>query len=94
MTTTSLKLPDHLKQRTIAAAQAQGVSPHAFMIEAIEFAASAAEQRSGFFAEAKAAREQMLATGEGFDADEVHAYLKARIADKASRKPKTVSWQG
>lgn len=94
MSTTSLKLPDELKQRAIVAAEIAGVSTHAFMVQAIEQAAAAAEQRAGFVAEAQAAREQMLRTGKGYDASEVHAYLKARIAGKKTAKPKAKSWQG
>jgi predicted transcriptional regulator len=93
MSTTSLKLPDELKQRAIAVAQEQGVSPHAFMVQAIERAATAGEQRAGFIAEAQAAREQTLKSGKGYDADDVHAYLKARIAGKKSTKPKAKSWR-
>ena len=94
MSTTSLKLSDELKQRAVAAAQMKGVSPHAFMVSAIEQAATAAEQRAGFVGEAQAAREQMLRTGKGYDAGEVHAYLKARIAGKKAVKPKAGSWRG
>lgn len=94
MSTTSLKLPDELKQRAIAAAQQQGVSPHAFMVCAIEQAATATERRAGFVAEAEAAREEMLKTGKGYDADEVHAYLQARLAGKKPTRPKAKSWQG
>ena len=36
MATTSLKLPDDLKQRAAKAAHELGVSPHAFMVSAIE----------------------------------------------------------
>lgn len=93
MSTTSLKLPDDLKQRAVAAAQKQGVSPHAFMIHAIEQAATAAERRAGFVAEAQAARDQMLKTGKGYEADAVHAHIKARIAGRKSAKPKAVSWR-
>jgi predicted transcriptional regulator len=93
MATTSLKLTDELKQRTVALAQKQGVSPHAFMVEAIEHAAAAAEQRLGFVEDAQAARAQMLKSGLGFDAQEVHAYLKARVSDKAAPKPKATPWQ-
>ena len=93
MSTTSLKLSDELKQRAVAAAQKQGVSPHAFMVQAIEQAAELAERRAAFMAEAHAAREQMLRTGKGYDADEVHSYLKARIAGKKSAKPKARSWR-
>lgn len=93
MATTSLKLPEALKQRAAVIAQKQGVSPHAFMVGAIEHAAAAAECRSAFVEDALAARAQMLKTGKGFDVQEVHTYLKARIADKKTSKPKARSWQ-
>jgi predicted transcriptional regulator len=93
MSTTSLKLSDELKQRAIAAAEKQGVSPHAFMVQAIEQAAASAERRAAFVAEAQASRQQMLRTGKGYDADEVHAYLKTRIAGKKSAKPKAKTWR-
>jgi predicted transcriptional regulator len=93
MATTSLKLPDALKQRAAAVAQKKGVSPHAFMVDAIEHAAAAAERRSAFVEDALDAREQMLKTGKGFDAQEVHAYIRARIAHKKASRPKARSWQ-
>lgn len=93
MSATSLKLSDELKQRAVAAAEKKGVSPHAFMVHAIEQAATSAEQRASFVADAQAAREQMLTTGKGYDASEVHSYLKERIAKGKSAKPKAISWQ-
>ena len=93
MSTTSLKLPDELKQRAVAAAQQQGVSPHAFMVHAIEQAATSAERRASFVAEAQVAREHMLNTGKGYATGEVHAYLKARIAGKKPAKPKAGTWR-
>ena len=93
MATTSLKLSDELKQRAAALAQRRGVSPHAFMVEAIEHAAAAAERRAGFLEEAQAAREQMLKTGEGLDAGEVHAYLESRVNHRQAPRPKVKSWQ-
>lgn len=93
MSTTSLKLSDELKQRAVAAAEKKGVSPHAFMVYAIEQAAAAAERRTSFVSEAQAAREQMLKTGKGYDVSEVHAYLRARISGNKSAKPKARSWQ-
>ena len=65
MATTSLKLPDELKQRAIAAAEKKGVSPHAFMAQPIERAATVAESRASVVGEAQAAREKMLSTGKG-----------------------------
>jgi len=94
MTTTSLKLPDDLKQRTVSAAKQLGISPHAFMLNAIEKAALAAERRNQFVAEALAARDALLEAGQGYAADEVHAYLKERVAGKATPRPEIKPWQG
>ena len=75
MATTSLKLPDDLKQR------------------AIEQAASAAELRQRFINDALAARDQMLKTGEGYDADDVRAYIQARIAGLNPQRPVPKKWR-
>lgn len=93
MTTTSLKLPDDLKQRTIKAARKQGMTPHAFMVSAIEQAAVAAEQRAIFVADAETARKGMLKSGMGYDAKAVHAYLRKRVAGTKSARPKAKSWR-
>jgi predicted transcriptional regulator len=93
MATTSLKLSDELKLRATAMAQRQGISPHAFMVGAIEHAAAAAEQRASFVADAVNARKQMQESGKGFDADEVHTYLMARANGQKVIKPKAKSWQ-
>ena len=94
MTTTSLKIPDDVKQLAIVAAQQQGVSPHAFMVDAIRIAATAAEQRARFVADALASRKQMLQSGKGYAAGEVHDYLLQRARGKAANKPKAKSWRG
>jgi len=93
MATTSLKLSDQLKQRTLDLARQQGVSPHAFMVQAIEQAATAAELRASFLQSAQAARADMLETGLGYDVAEVHAYLGARITNKNAPKPEAKTWQ-
>ena len=94
MSTTSLKLPDDVKELAVAAAQLQGVSPHAFMVEAIRSAAAAAERRAGFVAQARAARTELVRSGKGYAADEVHAYLRLRASGKAAPKPKAKPWRG
>ena len=93
MSTTSLKLSQELKKRAAAIAQARGVSPHAFMVDAIEQAAIAAEKRAEFVAGALAARDAMLKTGKGYAADEVHAYLRNRGDGTTSKRPKPKSWR-
>ncbi len=93
MATTSLKLPDDVKHQAIAAAKRSGISPHAFMVEAIRSAAAAADRRAGFVAEAVAARKALKKSGIGYRAGEVHAYLDARVRRKPTSKPKPGTWR-
>lgn len=80
MSTTSLKLSEELKQRAANAAREIGVSPQAFMIDAIRHAAEAVEQRQAFIAQAQAAHADMQSSGEGYAADDVRAYLRQRAS--------------
>jgi predicted transcriptional regulator len=93
MSTTSLKLPDELKQRAATAAQELGISTHAFMIEAIRQAADAAEERSQFVAQALAARSEMLRTGLGHEASETRAYLRDRLNHPQLAAPPLKPWR-
>jgi len=92
MATTSLKLSDELKEQAANTAMALGMSPHAFMVEAIKHATHNAEVRRAFIAQANAARKQALKTGKAYDAKDVHQHMRDRIAGikKNSLKPK--SW--
>ncbi len=93
MATTSLKLPDELKEQAANAAIRLGMSPHAFMVEAIRRAAAAADERARFVVSAQAARKEALKSGKGFDGAEVHAYIRARAAAKVASRPKAKSWR-
>ncbi len=94
MSTTSLKLPEDLKKRVMAAAQGRGMSTHAFMVRAIEESAKAAELRATFVAQAEKARKAALRTGKGYEAEAVHEYLLARINSRPTARPKPASWRG
>ena len=93
MATTSLKLPDELKARAALAAKARGVTAHAFMLDAIRELTTATEQRARFVADAQAARQQALSTGMGYAADDVHQYLRDKVAGRAAQKPKVKAWR-
>jgi len=92
MSTTLLKLPDELKQRAIDAAQALGISPHAFMVNAIRQAVHAVEQRCAFNAQARDAKAEMLAEGHGYPAADVRTYLRSRMTDSAAGIPNMKPW--
>ena len=93
MTTTSLKLSQEIKQLAAAEAKRQGVSPHAFMVDAIKMAVLAAEKRAVFVADAVAARNDSINSGLGHEADEVHAYLRARVQGTTAIQPKDRPWR-
>ena len=93
MATTSLKLSDELKARAQAAADRNGLSPHAFMLQAIEQATSNAELRADFIADALAARKHMRETGIAYAAEDVHEYIRARIRGESPSFPKPTPWQ-
>ncbi len=93
MTTTSLKLPDELRARAAEAARNRGITTHAFMLGAIRDAITAAERRADFVAAAQAALEETLQSGEGFDAHDVHAYLRAKVSGKTAARPRAKSWR-
>lgn len=93
MATTSLKLPDDVKQLAVAAAKHRGVSPHAFMVEAIRVAATAEEKRAQFVSDALESRAETVESGEGYAAEEVHAYLRARAEGTTASRPRAGFWR-
>ena len=93
MATTSLKLPEDVKQLAAVAAKHRGMTPHAFMVDAIRQVAAAAEKRAQFVADAKEAQSESLSSGKGYAADEVHAYIRARAQRKPGARPRARSWR-
>jgi predicted transcriptional regulator len=85
---TTLKLPDELKQRISRVAEATGQSPHAFMIEAIEAQTGFAERRRQFIASALDAEREVARSGIVHDGDEVLSYLQARLTGQPTRRPR------
>ena len=88
--TTTIKLPDDLKQRIAPLAEAAGKTAHAWMVEALERQAAMAEAREAFLQEAEASAAEIDAGGALFAAEDVAAYLLSRAAGKAPARPKRV----
>lgn len=93
MVTTSLKLPDDVKQLVAEAASRQGITPHAFMVDAVATAAMDARKRAEFVADAVAARQQALRTGHGYAAKGVHVWLHAKANGRTAHKPGATKWR-
>ena len=85
----SLRLPEELKKRVEKVAEAQDVTPHGFMLEAIREKLAAEEARAGFHAEARRRLERMKRTGTGIPAEQVFEYLRQRAAGGPAKRPKS-----
>lgn len=91
---TSIKISSRLKSKIERLARSAGESSHAFMLRALEGQVEAAERYQAFLRDGLRADEAMLRSGMGYAADDVHAYLKAKVAGRRARKPGPVHWRG
>jgi hypothetical protein len=55
----------------------------------METSSDVSQQRERFIAYALLARQQILSEGVGYDAKEVHRYIRARIAGQNPQRPET-----
>ncbi len=90
MSTTTLKLPDDLKERIVAAAADAGKTPHAFMVEALAAQTALAERRRAFVDAAATAEQEVAEYGLVYDADAVFSYLQDTLKGKRAKRPKAV----
>jgi predicted transcriptional regulator len=91
---TSIKIPRGLKTKIERLARTAGESSHAFMLRALEGQVEAAERYQTFLRDGIRADEAMLRSGLGYAADDVHAYLEAKVAGRRARRPRPVRWRG
>lgn len=70
-----------------------GLTTHAFMLSAIDHAVQVAEEHAKFVAAAVEAREEMLRSGDGHDAADVHAHIQAVANGEKVARPKAISWR-
>ena len=89
---TTLKLPERLKQRIAPLARSAGKTPHAWMVEALEAHTALAERRKIFVADALAAEKEAERSGRVYAAGEVDRYLRARVAGRKAKRPKPARW--
>ena len=80
-------LPEGLKERILPLAAAQGKSPHAWMVDALQAQVALADMRSGFVAEALAAADDIDRGGVLFASEDVAAYLRGRAAGERPARP-------
>ncbi|OGA08864.1 MAG: hypothetical protein A3D95_00995 [Betaproteobacteria bacterium RIFCSPHIGHO2_12_FULL_69_13] len=87
---TTLKLPEELKERIAPLAQSAGKTPHAWMIDALEAQTALAELRKRFVEAALTSVAEYERTGKAYAAQDVRKYLLAKVSGKKPRRPRPV----
>jgi predicted transcriptional regulator len=87
MPTLSVKLDEQSRSKVQALASQQGVTPHAFMVRAIESAVARSEVEGAWVARALLARKNMEQTGMVVDGLAMAKYLKDKVRGRVSQRP-------
>lgn len=85
--TTTLKLPEDIKERIAAAAEVAGKTPHAYMIDALSAQTALDERRRALVQAAHLAEQEVVEYGLVYDADEVFSHIQAKTAGKSGKRP-------
>jgi len=88
--TTSLKLPDELKEKVAELARGVAQTPHAYMVDAIAERVALDERHRAFVDRAAQSREALGQSGQAFRLEDVAAHYRARLAGIDSRRPRPV----
>jgi predicted transcriptional regulator len=87
MPTTTIRLPENLKDRVAAAAKRSGTSTHGFILDAIAEKAEQEDLRAAFDAEAEDRYARIIATGKTISWQEMRIYLEDRLAGNEAKQP-------
>lgn len=88
MSTTSVRIPGELKSRLAKAAERGGVTPHAFIVGAIERCTEEAEADAALQRAATRRLRRFEATGEAIPWTEAREYLEALARGESPPRPK------
>jgi predicted transcriptional regulator len=87
MSTTTIRLPDDLKERITRAAERAGTTSHAFMLDAIAERVDESERRNDFHDTAEQRYTRIVSSGKTIPWKEMRTYLEARSAGKKTARP-------
>ena len=88
MSTTTIRLPQDLKERIARAAERAGSTAHSFILEAIAEKAEREERRTEFQDTAEQRAAEILASGKAVPWSEMRRYLERRLTGKKVTRPK------
>jgi len=88
MSTTTIRLPEDLKDRIAHAAERAGMTSHAFILDAIVDRVDEEERRNDFHDTAERRYAEIVASGMTIPWSEMRTYLENRLAGKKTSRPK------
>ena len=88
--TTTLKLPEDLKERIAPLAEAEGKTAHAWMVEAIALQADVAERSKTFRDEGRSRLHAFDQNRAVYRAEDVRRYFTALASGRKAARPKPV----
>lgn len=91
--TTSLKLPDALKEQIAQTAAREGMTAHALMVEALQTAMNEASLMRAFHDSALAAYEETVRINKVYQGENIEAYYLAKMRGETAKKPTLMQWQ-
>ena len=88
MSTTTIRLPENLKDRIAHAAERAGKTSHAFILDAIAERLDDEERRNDFHDSAERRYAEIIASGMTIPWSEMRTYLESRLASTKTPRPK------
>lgn len=85
---TTLKVPDELRARLAAQAEAEGKSAHAYMLDALKEKADRADRRREYLSAGAAALDEYERSGIAYAMEDVEQYILGIAAGKRPSRPK------
>ena len=93
MSTTTLRLPDELRERIAKLAAKSGQTAHSVMLDALAQKVEEEELKASFYSEADARFAEMMESGAGIPWHDMRAHLRTRASGKNTRAPKARAWR-
>ena len=88
MSTTTIRLPQDLKERITRAAKRAGTTAHSFIVEAIAEKAEQEERRGEFQDAAERRYAEIVTSGKTVPWNEMRRYLERRLSSNKIARPK------
>jgi len=88
MSTTTIRLPQNLKERVARAAERAGTTAHSFILEAIAEKAEQEERQGEFRDTAEQRYAEIVASGKTVPWKEMRRYLERRLTSNKVTQPK------